>query len=140
MASLLGLGSAKVVHVVFFKFQADAEPHLVTKVLIDCGPEGSSASHFTDMLKIKICTDFTNLASQCLDANGKKYIYSIAGGKDMSIEGKDKGFTHAFVITFKSVQDRDYYIRSDPIHAAFAKVRRYPIRFGRGSDGKFRVS
>lgn len=99
MASLLGLGTT-IVHIVLFKFQADAEPHLVAK----------------------ICNDFTALATQCLNRKGSKYISSVKSGKDMSIEGKSGGMTHAFVVTFSSVEDRDYYIKDDPIHAGFVKV------------------
>ena len=96
--SFLGFSSTNVVHIVYFKFQADAEPHLIKKT----------------------CESFLSLAKDCLK-NDKTYIKSIQGGSDMSIEGKSKGLTHAFVVTFKSKEDRDYYINSDPIHASFAQ-------------------
>ena len=30
--------------------------------------------------------------------------------------------THAFVVDFASVQDRDYYVHDDPAHAAVKKL------------------
>lgn len=99
MTSLLGLGGPKVLHIVHFKFRADAEPHVIQKS----------------------CHDFQDLAKSCL-RDGKTYIHSIKAGKDMSIEGKSKGLTHTFVVTFHNVKDRDYYINEDPIHRGFAKA------------------
>ncbi|KAK6452903.1 hypothetical protein FP744_10009154 [Trichoderma asperellum] len=32
---------------------------------------------------------------------------------------QNNGFTHAFVVEFASVEDRDYYVDQDPIHQAF---------------------
>jgi hypothetical protein len=29
--------------------------------------------------------------------------------------------THGFVLQFESIEDRDYYVNKDPIHAAFKK-------------------
>lgn len=94
------MSSQPVTHIVFFRFDSDA----------------------SDDLKRKTCQDFVSLRESCVDTDGKQYIGSIQAGKDMSIEGVTKGFSHAFVVSFKSVQDRDYYINQDPIHAAFAKV------------------
>lgn len=31
------------------------------------------------------------------------------------------GITHAFVVEFASVADRDYYVASDPVHQEFVK-------------------
>ena len=31
------------------------------------------------------------------------------------------GFTHGFVVEFKSTEDRDYYVTEDPSHQAFVK-------------------
>ncbi|KAI0160094.1 dabb-domain-containing protein [Hypoxylon sp. FL1284] len=49
----------------------------------------------------------------------KQYIKSIIGGKDNSPENLQNGITHAFVAEFESVEDRDYYAKSDPAHQAF---------------------
>jgi hypothetical protein len=32
-----------------------------------------------------------------------------------------EGLTHAFVVEFNSVEDRDYYSKEDPRHAAFGE-------------------
>ena len=98
MTSLLGLGGPSVVHIVYFKFQADAQENLIKKT----------------------CDSFLALAKDC-QKDGSTYMKSIKGGKDISIEGKSKGLTHAFVITFKSKADRDYYINEDQVHASFVK-------------------
>lgn len=31
------------------------------------------------------------------------------------------GVTHAFVVEFASVEDREYYVKQDPAHIAFVK-------------------
>lgn len=32
---------------------------------------------------------------------------------------EQKGYTHAFVVEFASVEDRDYYVKEDEKHRAF---------------------
>ncbi|KAI2470988.1 stress responsive A/B barrel domain protein [Annulohypoxylon bovei var. microspora] len=49
----------------------------------------------------------------------KQYIKSLTGGKDNSSEGAQHGITHAFVVEFESLQDRDYYVNTDPFHQKF---------------------
>lgn len=34
------------------------------------------------------------------------------------------GFTHAFVVEFESEEDRDYYVKTDEAHSAFAAILR----------------
>jgi hypothetical protein len=48
-------------------------------------------------------------------------IVSLEWGTNVSKEKKDKGFTHCFLLTFKSEQDRDAYI-VHPEHKAFGKL------------------
>jgi hypothetical protein len=48
-------------------------------------------------------------------------IVSLEWGTNVSKEKKDKGFTHGFILTFKSEQDRDAYI-VHPEHKAFGKI------------------
>ncbi len=51
-------------------------------------------------------------------------IEQIAGfewGTDVSPEGKAQGFTHCFLLTFKTAADRDAYL-PHPAHKAFGKV------------------
>ncbi|KAI4862867.1 stress responsive A/B barrel domain protein [Hypoxylon rubiginosum] len=49
----------------------------------------------------------------------KQYIKSLTGGKDNSNEGAQNGITHAFVVEFESIEDRDYYVDADPFHQEF---------------------
>ena len=48
-------------------------------------------------------------------------IVSLEWGTNVSKEKKDKGFTHCFILTFKSEQDLEAYI-VHPEHKAFGKV------------------
>ena len=83
----------KLNHVVAIKFKADATPEQIKAV------EAAFAA-----LKNKI--------------DG---IHSLEWGTNVSLEKHDKGFTHCFVLGFKSEADRDAYI-VHPAHKAFGKV------------------
>ena len=48
-------------------------------------------------------------------------VVTLEWGTNVSKEKRDKGFTHCFVLSFKSVQDRDTYIEH-PEHKAFGKI------------------
>jgi hypothetical protein len=48
-------------------------------------------------------------------------IVTLEWGTNVSKEKKDKGFTHCFVLSFKSEADRDTYI-GHPEHKAFGKI------------------
>jgi hypothetical protein len=48
-------------------------------------------------------------------------IVSLDWGTNVSKEGFDKGFTHAWVLTFKNDQDRDAYL-VHPEHKKFGKL------------------
>lgn len=48
-------------------------------------------------------------------------VVSLEWGTNVSKEKHDKGFTHCFVLTFKSEKDRDAYIEH-PEHKAFGKL------------------
>jgi len=48
-------------------------------------------------------------------------IVACEWGTNVSKEKKDKGFTHCFILTFKSEADRDAYI-VHPEHKAFGKL------------------
>ncbi|KAF2755484.1 hypothetical protein EJ05DRAFT_478482 [Pseudovirgaria hyperparasitica] len=52
-------------------------------------------------------------------AGNKPYITEMHGGRDNSQEGAAAGMTHAFIVGFESLADRDYYVNADPVHAAF---------------------
>jgi hypothetical protein len=48
-------------------------------------------------------------------------IAAFEWGTNVSKEKKDKGFTHCYILTFKSEKDRDAYI-VHPEHKAFGKL------------------
>ena len=99
MASLvLGLASpawaaAKVHHVVCFKFKSSATPQNIKQI------EEAFAA-----LQQKI-----------------PGIETLKWGTNVSKEQRNKGFTHCFVLTFKSEKERDAYLEH-PEHKAFGKL------------------
>jgi hypothetical protein len=95
VAAMITSASAaeKLQHVVCFKFKPSASAEDIQKV-----EEAFKA------LKHKI-----------------PLIVSLEWGTNVSKEQKNKGFTHCFVLTFKSEQDRDAYI-VDPAHKAFGAL------------------
>ena len=48
-------------------------------------------------------------------------ITSLHWGTNVSLEKRNKGFTHCFVLTFASEKDRDAYL-VHPEHKAFGKI------------------
>ncbi len=82
----------KLYHVVAFKFKDTASPAQIKAV----------EDAFRD-LKQKI-----------------KVIQTLEWGTNISPENLNKGFTHGFVLTFKSEADRDVYLKH-PDHQAFGK-------------------
>ena len=48
-------------------------------------------------------------------------ISNLEAGLNNSPEHRNKGFTHAFILTFKSEKDRDAYL-IDPAHQEFGKL------------------
>jgi hypothetical protein len=86
-------GATKLYHVVSFKFKADAKKEQVDEVV----------NAFRDLKKkIKVINDFS-------------------WGTNVSPEKHDKGFTHAFILSFSSEKDRDDYL-VHPDHKAFGKI------------------
>ena len=79
-----------VFHIVHFKFKADATPAQITQVEKDFAA-----------LKGKI-----------------EIVQTLDWGTDISPEKLGDGFTHCWVLTFKSEADRDAYI-VHPAHKAF---------------------
>jgi hypothetical protein len=84
--------SKKLLHVVSFKFKPEAGKNQIDDVV----------AVFRD-LKKKI-----------------PVIQEFSWGTNVSPEKHDKGFTHAFILSFKSEQDRDAYL-VHPDHKAFGK-------------------
>ncbi len=82
-------------HMVSVKFKETTTPEQVQQVL----------SAFKDM------------------KTGIPEIYAMEFGPDVSVEHKNKGFTHGFLLTFANEKDRDNYL-VHPVHKnflAFAK-------------------
>ena len=85
--------SGKLLHVVAFKFKATATPAQIQEV--------------TDA--------FRALPKKI------KVIQSLEWGTNVSPEKHDKGFTHGWVLSFKTEKDRDEYL-VHPEHKAFGKL------------------
>lgn len=60
--------------------------------------------------------------------DGRPYILSIESGAQNSLEGLGQGFDHAYIVSFASQGDRNYYVGEplitdpalyDPMHHAF---------------------
>ena len=83
----------KLQHVVSFKFKSSASPEEIKKV------EDAFRG-----LKEKI-----------------PQMVKLEWGTNVSKEKRDKGFTHCFIVTFKSEADLDTYI-AHPDHKAFGKT------------------
>src|SRR5262245_9899001 len=84
--------SEKLLHVVSFKFKPSAKPEQIESVV-----------NAFRALKKKI-----------------PQIQTLEWGTNVSPEKHDKGFTHGFLLSFKSAKDRDDYL-VHPEHAAFGK-------------------
>jgi len=68
----------------------------------------------------EITSKFFGLKKSCVHPDTRSpYILSITGGIDNSIEGLQNGVSHAFILRFSSIEERDYYVKSDPAHQAF---------------------
>ena len=84
---------------------------------------------------------FFGLKKTCIHPTTlRPYIVSISGGKDISTENlqvcsrskfgdrqqsdllEQNGISHAFVLQFHSIEDRDYYVNDDPVHKTFKEA------------------
>ncbi|GAB1584273.1 Dabb family protein [Phyllobacterium phragmitis] len=63
----------------------------------------------TDAQRAEIRQRFVALAKEA-KRNRKPYIVSIETGRQASGEGVDRGFEEAFIVTFRSEGDRNYYV------------------------------
>lgn len=77
--------------------------------------------------KEEVKNRFLSLAEDC-KRDGRKYILSIETGAQSSGEGVDQEFEQAFIVSFRSEGDRNYYVGKDliksdgnydPVHDAF---------------------
>ena len=80
-------------HVVHFKFKKEATPEQIQKV-----------------------TDEFAALKKKIDV-----VESLEWGTNVSPEKLDKGFTHCWIVSFKSSKDRDAYL-VHPAHAVFVSV------------------
>jgi hypothetical protein len=85
--------AGKLMHVVAFKFKSTASSEDIKKV-----------ETAFEQLKKKI-----------------PQVVSQEWGTNVSPEQRNKGFTHCFVLSFKSDKDRDAYLEH-PEHKAFGKI------------------
>lgn len=79
----------------------------------------------TGVLTVKVSEvmkQVEKLKQACTDVHGKQYIISIESGYDVSIENRAKGYTHAFIATFKDTEARNYYIHDDQEHIKFTNM------------------
>ncbi|WP_239020256.1 Dabb family protein [Novacetimonas pomaceti] len=84
----------------------------------------------TDAQRAEVVRRFRALAQVSRRDNGQQVVAGIETGVQMSGEGADQGFDQAFVMTFNSEGDRNYYVGRpvvtdpayfDPAHEAFKK-------------------
>ncbi len=88
-------------------------------------------AHAADKLQHVVCFKFKGTASpqdikkveEAFQALPKQIsqVQSLEWGTNVSKEKRDKGFTHCFLLSFKSEADRDAYIEH-PAHKAFGKL------------------
>ncbi|KAJ5604788.1 hypothetical protein N7510_009942 [Penicillium lagena] len=89
-----------VTHVVMFQFKPGVKPESVQE----------------------LCERMLALKEQCIHPETESsYLKSCVGGKDISVQGIQKGMSHLFVVEFNSIADRDYYALHDPVHLEFVK-------------------
>jgi hypothetical protein len=85
----------------------------------------SAKLHHVVALKFKSTATTQDIKSteQAFAALQKKIpgIESLKWGTNVSKEQRSKGFTHCFVLTFKSEKERDAYLEH-PEHQAFVKL------------------
>ncbi|MGD9127821.1 MAG: Dabb family protein [Planctomycetia bacterium] len=90
------------------------------------GPEGKKLRHVV-LFKFKEGTSQEDIQKvvDAFSALPEKIpqIADFEWGTDISPEGKSKGFTHCFFLTFANEADRDAYL-PHPAHKAFGDVLR----------------
>ncbi|HFT7668197.1 TPA: Dabb family protein [Serratia marcescens] len=66
--------------------------------------------HVPENLRREVIRRFLLLRRTLRPGESAPYILSIVEGAQNSGEGVDGGFEHAFIVTFKSEGDRNYYV------------------------------
>ncbi|KAG2388185.1 hypothetical protein C9374_001035 [Naegleria lovaniensis] len=87
------------------------------------------AQNVTQVEKDLVMKTYFSLKDRCvLPTNGKPYILAMDGGYPNSPEGFDQHMEQIYILTFKNVADRDYFVGRpfhypyDPLHDAFKKM------------------
>jgi hypothetical protein len=93
MLSATAAAGGPVRHVVHFKFKKNATPEQVQQVV----------------------DEFAKLPAKI------RVIDTFEWGTNVSPEGLDQGFTHCWLLSFRSEKDRDFYLHH-PDHQAFASL------------------
>jgi len=93
MLSASSLADGPVRHVVHFRFKKDATPDQVQQVV----------------------DEFAKLPQKI------HVIDTFEWGTNVSPEGLDQGYTHCWILSFRSERDRDFYLHH-PDHVAFANL------------------
>jgi hypothetical protein len=93
MLSATALADGPVRHVVHFKFKKDATPEQIKQV--------------TD--------EFAKLPEKI------RVIDTFEWGTNVSPEGLDQGYTHCWLLSFRSEKDRDFYLHHSD-HVAFGAM------------------
>lgn len=88
------------------------------------------ANHVPAAQRERMIERFVLLKEDCR-RDGRPYIRSLEYGRQESGEGNGFGFEHAFVLTFESEGDRNFYVGEpivhdvawyDPVHHAFKEA------------------
>ncbi|KAK0721559.1 hypothetical protein B0T21DRAFT_295012 [Apiosordaria backusii] len=67
-----------------------------------------------------VCDSLLALKDSCVHPEtNRPYIKNIMGGVDTKMSETQDRVTHAFVSEFDSDEDREYYLNTDPVYAAF---------------------
>jgi hypothetical protein len=93
LLSTMAFADGPVRHIVHFKFQDDAKPEQIQRIV----------------------DEFAGLQKSI------KEIVELEAGTDVSPEGLSKGFKHCWIVTFRNEADRDIYLKH-PAHVEFVKL------------------
>ncbi|KAI2471072.1 dabb-domain-containing protein [Annulohypoxylon bovei var. microspora] len=66
------------------------------------------------------CQRLLDFETDCIHPTSQKPYVKVLGGKDNSVEGRQDGMTHAFILQFENEEDRKYFLEKDPTHLEFS--------------------
>ncbi|KAI1207847.1 dabb-domain-containing protein [Annulohypoxylon truncatum] len=71
------------------------------------------------------CQRILDFETNCIHPTSQKpYVKVLGGGKDNSLEGRQDGMTHAFILQFENDEDRKYHVEKDAAQLEFAASSR----------------